>query len=145
MKGEGRICYYGLHLGVTLSEMVRYVLPPDRAATRDPAAALKAAQAYLQTRRITQLEVSLSHVSDLKNLECSGGAEADIFADHFWEDGPFPSQDLGRSVRLAGYEGFLIASVTGIGHNLILFPDNMHPDSFLRILGWQEPPFLISP
>lgn len=145
MKGEGRIGYFGLDVGVTLAEMVRYVLPPVKDMREDYVAALRTAQAYLQTRRITELEVCLFEVCDLRNPACSGLDSGAIYADHFWEDGPFPSQELGRGVRLAGYEGGLVTSVTGIGNNLILFPDNLRAGSLLRIVGWQDPPFLISP
>lgn len=41
---------------------------------------------------------------------------------------------LGSLAREAGFEGLLVPSATGLGTNLVLFPDRLDPTSSLRLL-----------
>lgn len=49
------------------------------------------------------------------------------------------TQEIGAAAISAGAEAILIPSATKLGDNLVVFPDQLQPDSALRISGSRDP------
>lgn len=49
------------------------------------------------------------------------------------------TQRLGALARAAGFEGLLVPSVAGRGHNLVIFPDRLDARSRVRLEGSPRP------
>jgi hypothetical protein len=97
---------------------------------------------YLNTRRIWEFEVSLTNILDVLDLEAVGIDLDAFFQDPpgGWDAGGFVSQKLGRKARLLGHEGLLVPSVTLLGPNLIIYPDNLLAGSTLKPIRYWDPP-----
>jgi hypothetical protein len=105
---------------------------------------------YLNSRRLTEFEVALNHVCDCRDLEdllnVLGVSREEFYQDPpppaGWAAGGFVSQLFGRTVRLSGFEGVLWPSVTTLGDNLTVYPDNFRPGSVIRPGAFWDPPLL---
>lgn len=96
----------------------------------------------LRSMVLARVEVRLHKVADLRDagtLEALGARSADIL---HATDYSTPRR-LARLLRAAGAEGLLVPSVTEKGFNLVIFPENLSPDSGIEVqevLEWPEPP-----
>lgn len=91
--------------------------------------------------RLARIRVELRRVLDLTDsatLAAMGFRPDDLVGDD-WQR----TQRLGAQARAAGFEGLLVSSAAGPGHNLVIFPDRLNPRSRLRPL--RSRPFPVTP
>lgn len=110
--------YAALDLAVALGEMIRSD-PKDR----------------LKEYRFTEILVDLQAVADCRDLAALG-----IGLDRLLDDWDFStSQALAHSVRNTDAEGMLVPSASGLGDNLIVFPDRLRSGSTLTPIRTLDP------
>lgn len=120
--GESWLALY-LALGpdVSLGEILRN-MPPEL-------------MPELNTYRISEIDIELGSVIDYRNIAALG-----ITLDNLLNDLDYTtSQRLGAATLAMGVEGMLVPSATRLGDNLVVFPDQLHPDSRLDVVGSRDP------
>jgi RES domain-containing protein len=113
--------YLGLSQAICLGEVLRHITP--------------ATLARLSGYRLTELWVEMGAVLDCRDPSAFGLAIVDLCDDF---DYGIPQRLAGAAVA-AGAEGILVPSVTRLGDNLILFPQNRRAGSVVTIRSWVDP------
>lgn len=89
----------------------------------------------LNEYRLSEIAVVLSAVIDCRDLTALGIASDTLLIDLDYS----ASQHLSAAAIGLGAEGILVPSATRLGDNLIVFPDNLRPESRLDIVGSRDP------
>ncbi len=85
--------------------------------------------------RLSELSVSLHRVADCRDPSALG-----LTLDHLSHDTDYEAtQSLGAAAHSLGLEGLLVPSATGLGANLILFPQNLPQGSRLTVVSGRDP------
>ena len=85
--------------------------------------------------RLSELWVELSTVLDCRNASALGLTAADLI-----RDGDFAiTQEIAAEALVRGAEAVLVPSATGIGDNLVLFPDQLTAASRLTVIRSRDP------
>ena len=91
--------------------------------------------ASLNDYRLSELSVRADRVVDCRDHEALG-----LSPDHLMDDfdllGP---RALGEAAFRRGLEGVLVVSATRLGDNLVLFPENLGPDSHVEAISSRDP------
>jgi len=138
---RGRATLY-LALGphVALGERLRHLDPDDPRQL-----------ASLNEFRLTRLRVRLGAVLDCcerrgRRRACGVSAIPGLSLDDLCLSADLvkppdtPSQRFGEAAYLAGVEGLLVPSCTRFASgNLVVFPENLRPDTVLAVVGSEEP------
>lgn len=85
--------------------------------------------------RLSELSADLQEVADCRDPNPLGLAAGDLSHDTDYR----ATQALGAAADRHGLEGLLVPSATGLGDNLILFPQNLLAASRLRIVSSRDP------
>ena len=116
--------YASLELTTSLAEIMR---------SREPQGA--------RDIRLTEIAVELAVVADRGDLEALGIDRERLFAD--WD---FTlAHALAKQVRADGVEALLVPSASGLGDNLIVFPDRLRPTSTLTVVRSVDPKLIKDP
>lgn len=121
---EGRAfgaLYLALAAEICLGEIVRHVEPVGLAR--------------LNGYRLSELSVAAERVVDCRDPDKVGLSPEDLIDDFDLS----ATRALGEAAFAAGAEGILVVSATGLGDNLVLFPENMGPGSRLEVLSARDP------
>jgi RES domain-containing protein len=92
--------------------------------------------AMMSPRRLATIQVRLSRVLDLTNVDVRAAlevSEADLTGDD-----PAVPQAIGETAHHLGYEAILAPSAAGRGYALAIFLDNRAADSLLEVTDVQE-------
>jgi RES domain-containing protein len=113
--------YFSLKAEISLAEIIRHT-HPTRMFT-------------LNKLRITEVQLHLQSVVDLSTPGSIG-----LPADSLLDDLEYSlTQTIARAVIDRGAEGIIVPSATRLGNNLVIFPDNLKPESRLEIIGSRDP------
>lgn len=85
--------------------------------------------------RLSELSVDLRKISDCRDAEPLGLLAAHLVHDTDYE----ATQALGAAANSLGLEGILVPSATGLGDNLILFPQNLLAGSRIEVISGRDP------
>ncbi len=89
----------------------------------------------LNIYRISEIDVELNAVIDCREIAALG-----ICLDALLNDLDYTvPQRIAAAALATGAEGLLVPSATRLGDNLVVFPDQLHPDSRLEIVGSRDP------
>lgn len=88
----------------------------------------------MKNQALSEFRVRLQTVYDLSKPEEVGIDSEALVNNH---DYTF-SQSLSATLRDRGAEALLVPSATLLGNNLVVFPDRLHDESGLEILGTRE-------
>lgn len=92
----------------------------------------------LRNYRFTELRVKLQAVLEGRDL-----APLNLALEHLCDDSDWEvPQLLAAAARARGAESMLVSSATGLGDNLILFPDRRRPGSTIEVAGFVDPRLL---
>lgn len=146
IRYEGRIGYLGFDRGMVLVEWLRNRnLDWGGLSPQEVLANLDRFRNDLENLLITQCRLWLPGVLNLEDLRQIGVDEAEYLEDHDWERGPFCSQNVGNSIRGAGFAGALLPAASRLNPALIVFPDQWPDDAILEKIGDWHPPFIRHP
>jgi RES domain-containing protein len=115
------VLYLALAPEVCIGELVRNVAPLD--------------PARLNNYRVSELQVTLSVVVDCTDLTALRLELEDLCHD---SDCEIP-QELAEVAVHARYEGMIVPSASRLGTNLIVFPEQLRPDSAIEVRGHIDP------
>jgi RES domain-containing protein len=121
---EGRAfgaLYLALAPETCLGEIVRHVEPVGLAR--------------LNAYRMSELFVAAGRVLDCRDPDGLGLSPEDLVDDFDLS----ATRAMGEAACAAGAEGILVVSATGLGDNLVLFPENMRAGSRLEVLSARDP------
>ena len=85
--------------------------------------------------RLSELSASLHELADCRDPSALGLAPEDLAHDTDYR----ATQSLGAAADARGLEGLLVPSATGLGDNLILFPQNLLAGSRLTVVSSRDP------
>jgi RES domain-containing protein len=85
--------------------------------------------------RLSELSASLQRVAECRDPETLGLRKGNLVHDTDYE----ATQALGAAADSHGLEGLLVPSATGLGANLILFPQNLLADSHVEVVSSRDP------
>ncbi len=85
--------------------------------------------------RLSELSASLQRVADCRDASALGLTPEDLAHDTDYR----ATQSLGAAADARGLEGLLVLSATGLGDNLILFPQNLLAGSPVRVVSSRDP------
>jgi RES domain-containing protein len=91
--------------------------------------------ASLNNFRLSELSASLQRVADCRDPSTLCLTSAELSHDTDYR----ATQALGAAAASSGLEGLLVPSATGLGDNLILFPQNLLAASRIRIVSSRDP------
>jgi hypothetical protein len=89
----------------------------------------------LNRLRLSQLEVGLSRVVDCRSAARLGLEEGELIQDFDYST----TQAIGAAAIARGAEAILVPSATGLGDNLVVFPDRLRASSRMSIIGSRDP------
>jgi RES domain-containing protein len=115
------VLYLALAPEVCIGELVRNVAPLD--PTR------------LNNYRISELHMSLPVVVDCTDLAALRLEIEDLCHDSDWE---IP-QELAEVALHPRFEGMIVPSASRLGNNLIVFPEQLRPDSVIEVRRYVDP------
>lgn len=113
--------YVSLAPEVSLAEIIR---------NTDPAMMPK-----LNSYRLTELHVELEAVLDLQALDSTGFQSTELLEGRNYSI----AQDIARDALMSGAEAIIVPSATRLGNNLVIFPDNLKPESRLEVVASRDP------
>jgi RES domain len=113
--------YVALSPEICLGEILRRLRPEDLA--------------NLNEYRLTELEIRLDAALDCRDPEAIGLSLSDLVDDR---DFSVPQQVAAAAIA-RGAEGILVRSATGLGDNLVIFPNQLLPRSSLSVIGSRDP------
>src|SRR5215207_5596081 len=90
---------------------------------------------FLNGFRLSELSASLGRVADCRDPGRLGLAPGGLSHDTDYR----ATQALGAAANRGGLEGILVPSATGLGDNLILFPQNLLAGSRLEVVSVRDP------
>lgn len=85
--------------------------------------------------RLSELSASLQEIADCRDPSALGLSPEDLAHDTDYR----ATQALGAAADARGLEGLLVPSATGLGDNLILFPQNFPAGSRLTVASSRDP------
>jgi RES domain-containing protein len=85
--------------------------------------------------RLSELSASLQRVADCRDPSTLGLTSGDLSHDTDYR----ATQALGPAADSSGLEGLLVPSATGLGNNLILFPQNLLTASRSSVVSGRDP------
>lgn len=85
--------------------------------------------------RLSELSASLHRIADCRDPSALSLAPEDLAHDTDYR----ATQSLGAAAHSLGLEGLLVPSATGLGDNLITFPQNLLADSRVRVVSSRDP------
>lgn len=100
------------------------------------------------TRHIAPVGIASLNDYDLSELSVSAGKVADsrdheplgLCPDNLLDDFDLSvTRALGAAAFESGLEGLLVVSATRLGDNLVLFPENLRPGSYVEAVSSREP------
>jgi hypothetical protein len=112
--------YLALGPEVCLGEVIRHVTPDTLR--------------YLNDYRLSELDVQLSAVLDLRDVSGLGLTPEALLHDSDYR----VTQALGAAALAVGSEGVLVPSATKLGDNLVVFTSSLRPGSWLEVLGSRD-------
>ncbi len=90
--------------------------------------------------RLSELLASLQRVVDCRDPDPLGLTPGDLSHDTDYR----ATQTLGAAADRGGLEGLLVPSATGLGDNLILFPQHLLSGSLVRVVSGRDPRLYVS-
>lgn len=93
----------------------------------------------LADRRISEVEVSLSAVIDLRDASVIGLTTDDVIDDHRYD----LTQEIGLAALERGAEGLLVPAASLLGNNLVVLFENLRPGSRIAVRRHVDPRLLI--
>lgn len=109
--------YMGLSDGTCLGEVLRHLLLHPELLSQ------------LNDYRISELHVTLEAVIDFRGVPVPG-----LLHESDYHEG----QRLAAEAIARGVEGILVPSITGLGDNLVVFPNRLRPGSSMRMVGFRD-------
>ena len=97
----------------------------------------RAAGQPVSPHRLARIRVALHRVLNLTDPATL--AALDLRPEDLVGDDWQRTQRLGAQARAAGFEGLLVPSAAGTGHNLVIFPDCLDARSRVRPAGTPRP------
>lgn len=85
--------------------------------------------------RLSELSASLQEIADCRDPSALGFTLGHLSHDTDYE----ATQSLGAAARSLGLEGLLVPSATGLGDNLVIFPQNLRASSRLTVVSGRDP------
>jgi RES domain-containing protein len=85
--------------------------------------------------RLSELSASLRRIADCRDPGRLGLWPEDLSHDTHYR----ATQALGAAASSRGLEGLLVPSATGLGDNLVLFPENLLGDSRMTVVSGRDP------
>lgn len=113
--------YVALAPEICLGEILRRLSPEDMAS--------------LNQYRLTELEIRLAATFDCRAPAGLGLVLADLVDDYDFT----ATQELASAAIARGAEGILVPSATGLGDNLVVFPNQVSGSSRLTVVGSRDP------
>jgi RES domain-containing protein len=113
--------YLGVASEICLGEIYRHITPELLPSLND--------------FRLSELQANLQKVADCRDPTQLGLAPGDLSHDTDYR----ATQALGAAAASSGLEGLLVPSATGLGDNLILFPQNLLADSRIAVISSRDP------
>jgi RES domain-containing protein len=93
----------------------------------------------LANRRVSEIEVSLSAVLDLRDASVLGLTTDDLVDDHRYDF----TQEIGLAALECGAEGLIVPAASLLGSNLVVLFDNLRPGSRIEVKRFVDPRLLI--
>jgi RES domain-containing protein len=93
----------------------------------------------LADRRISEIDVSLSAVIDLRDASVIGLTTDDLVDDHRYD----LTQEIGLAALERGAEGLLVPAASLLGSNLVVLFENLNPGSRIEVRRYVDPRLLI--
>jgi RES domain-containing protein len=93
----------------------------------------------LTDRRVTELDVSLSGVIDLRDASVIGLTTEDLVDDRRYD----LTQEIALAALERGAEGLLVPAASLLGNNLVVLFDNLHPGSRIEVRRFIDPRLFI--
>ncbi|MPZ14104.1 MAG: RES domain-containing protein [Chloroflexi bacterium] len=113
--------YVALSPEICLGEILRRLRPEDLA--------------NLNEYRLTELEIRLNATLDCRDPEAIGLSLGDLVDDRDFS----VTQQIAAAAIARGAEGVLVHSATGLGDNLVIFPNQLSPTSVLTVISGRDP------
>ena len=113
--------YTSLSPEISLAELVRHT---DAATLPN-----------LNNYRLTELAVTLQQVVDCTDPERLGLT----FHEMLESTSFYYTQEIGAAVSSVGYEAARVTSASRLGHNLVIFPNNLRSGSRITVIGSRDP------
>jgi RES domain-containing protein len=117
------VLYLALDTGSCLAEAVRHATELSE----------------LTDRRISEIEVSLTAVIDLRDASVIGLTADELVDDHRYD----LTQEIGLAALERGAEGLLVPAASLLGNNLVVLFDNLQPGSRIEVKRFVDPRLLI--
>ncbi len=89
----------------------------------------------LNEYRLSELDVELDAVLDCRDAAAFGLSPEDLIRDYHFA----MTQEIAAATIAQGAEAILVASATGLGDNMVVFPAQIHGTSRLSIVGSRDP------
>jgi len=93
----------------------------------------------LADRRISEIEVSLSAVIDLRDAGVIGLSTDDLVSDATYA----LTQEIALAALERGTEGLLVPAASLIGHNLVVLLENVRAGSRVKVTRYLDPRLLM--
>jgi RES domain-containing protein len=93
----------------------------------------------LANRRVSEIEVSLSAVIDLRDPSIIGLTTDDLVDDHRYD----LTQEIGLAALERGAEGLIVPAASLLGNNLVVLFENRRPGSRIEVRRFVDPRLLI--
>src|SRR6266536_974363 len=111
--------YLALDTGTCIAEAVRHAVELSE----------------LTDRRMTEIEVTLSVVLDLRDASVVGLRKRDLIDDHNYA----LAQEIALAALERDTEGLLVPAASLLGNNLVVLVENMLPTSRIEVRGFVDP------
>ena len=85
--------------------------------------------------RLSEISASLQEIADCRDPSALGLISGDLSHDTDYR----ATQALGAAANSLGLEGLLVPSATGLGDNLVIFPQNLRAGSRLTVVSGRDP------
>jgi len=118
------VLYLGLDRGTCIAEATRHAT-----ALRD-----------LTERRLTEIEVRLSSVLDLRDASVLGLTQDDLLGQDYTL-----TQEIALAALERGVEALLVPAASLIGNNLVVLVENLLPTSRIKVTDFVDPRLLMDP
>jgi len=95
----------------------------------------------LANRRISEIDVSLSAVLDIRDASVLGLTTDDLVDDHRYD----LTQEIGLAALERGAEALLVPAASLLGNNLVVLIGNLQPSSRIEVRRFVDPRLLMDP
>ena len=89
----------------------------------------------LNLYRLSEIEVDLESIIDCRPIATFGIPIEELIRDRAYD----VTQRIARAALRTGAQGILVPSATRLGDNLVIFPDNLRPESRLEVIASRDP------